>query len=139
MPVIIHRDVQESTKWNLRVFLRELNVRLRDTATAINTTRMGSVGSVSFTTAANASHRIWVPNEDFTLASISIVSTTAAGTVTPNINGVAVGGAPFAFTAAGVNHPITSANQAVALDVIGLTTAGLTGTATMTLNLERIN
>lgn len=33
---VTHRDVQESTKWNLRVFLRELNVRLRDLAQAVN-------------------------------------------------------------------------------------------------------
>jgi len=33
---VIHRDVQESTKWNLRVFLRELNVRLKELANAEN-------------------------------------------------------------------------------------------------------
>ena len=80
-----------------------------------------------------------MPNEEFRIASINIVSTTAAGTVTPNINGVAVGGAPFNFTTAGVNHTVATANDVVALDVIGLTTAGLTGIATMTLNIERIN
>lgn len=139
MALLVHRDVQHSERWVTRVFLREINSRLRELAQTLNVNRRESHPSVSLTTAANATTVVWLPNEAFDLESVNVYGTTAAGTVTPQINGVAVGGAPFNVTTTATNHPITSPNSATALDRVELLTAGLTGTMTASLNLRRVN
>lgn len=136
---IVHRDVQVSEPWSARVFIRELNARLREYASAMNANRRESCSHFSYVTAANATVAVWVANEEYDLESVSIVGTTSAGTATPRIDAVAVTGAPFNVTTTAATTQITGANRVSALSVVDVVTAGLTGTMTLSLNLRRVN
>jgi len=140
MPLVAHKDVQFTTGLEPREMLREINSRLKHLEQIVNNNRRGSmVAQVSYTTSANATKKIWIASEVFDLESVTIVSTTAAGSVDLSISGVAVGGGTFALTTAEVNHTITSPNSTVNLDSVELITAALTGECCVTLNLRRTN
>lgn len=139
MPNLIHRDVQAAEPWNLRVFLRELNTRLRGVAQVVTNNRTSSFPAVSFTTSTNATQVVWIAKEVFEIESLDVVGTTTAGTVDVEIGGVAVGGGTFAVTTSVVNHPVTSPRETAESSPVAIVTSGLTGQACVTLNLRRIN
>ena len=140
MTLLVHNDVQESEPWSIRVFLRELNTRLRDIRDTFNNNHRNTMSaSVSFTTGTNGTQCVWIASEIFDLESVSVVGTTAAGSIDLKIGGVAVGGGTFAVTTSVVEHTITAPNATVDLDDIELVTAGLTGQCCITLNLRRVN
>ena len=140
MGQIEHQDVQFAERVSFREYLRELNERIRTLVQTVSVNRSQSLASqIAFHTAANGTFPTWIAQEGWIIDSITVRSTTNAGTVTPTINGVNVGGVPFAVTNAVVTHPVTTPNILTADDVFALTTAGLTGTATFMVNIRRQN
>ena len=138
MGALDRQPIQWTTSLDLPRMVRQVNERLARIAVVVTDNYRGPQPWITWSTATNGTVPLWIPDESVRIESAHIVSTTAAGTVSPQIGGVAVGGAPFALTASTVKHETTSANEAAAGDVVSLVFAGLTGTATATLNIRRL-
>lgn len=130
--------IQWTPRLDLHELVRQLNKILRQVSLELTDTFRRSYPEVSWTTATNGTVPLWIPDENVRIEAVSIVSTTAAGSVSPQIGGAAVGGAPFNFTASTVKHEPTSANDATAQQLVSLVFAGLTGTATVTMKIRRL-
>ena len=138
MGALERQRIQWSTSLNLQRVVRQVNERLAQISAVVTENFRGSYPVVTWTTSVNGTVPLWIPDESVQIESAHIVSTTAAGTVAPQIDGVSVGGAPFSFTASVVRQAISSANEADAGALVSLVFAGLTGVATVTLNIRRL-
>lgn len=142
MPFIEHNDVQVSEPWNARVFIRELNTRFMDLVSVVNRNRQESgTDGVHGTKSLGppGASDIWLCTDHYILDHFCVVASAGSGDVTPEIGGVAVGGAPFTASTTPTRYIVTSPNTLAPLDMLGVSTgAGMTGTLTISMGLTRL-
>jgi hypothetical protein len=140
MARIEHSDVQVAEPWKPRVFIREINSRLKDVIDVVTQNRItGGHNNVMLSVALDATYPVWLATDDYDIESVSAVCSLGTGSLTPKIGGVNVGGVPFSVTATPTKFSITSPKMITPLDLLEFAVTGLTGTLSVSFELRRLS
>jgi hypothetical protein len=139
MARIEHSDVQVAEPWKPRVFIREINSRLKDLIDVVTQNRItGGLDYVYYVAWLNGNPPIWISADNYTIEAVNAVVSAGTCSLTPKIGGVAVGSAPLSVTTTATRFPITSPKTLAPLDVVNMGIAAIGGALTVSLELRRI-
>ena len=139
MPKLGNIRVQH-TGQDINALVMDLNRKLDAITRTVDSNRLDSgINNVIFVTSVNAAQPVWLSTADYTLESMSATLTSGTGSVTPRIDSVSVGGVAFSVTTAPTKFIITTPNTIADLQLLDVSTSGLTGVLTLSFELRRLN
>jgi len=138
MPFYEHRDIQFSPDTSWRDYLRDLNGKFKDVAKVINNNRRGTSSVISFNAPGNATYPFFISDDRYDITDVWYYSSGAAGTMSLDINGVAVTGSSQTPSATATSYQPTAANELSAGDRLSLVTSGTSGQTMVSVILRRL-
>lgn len=128
MPEVLHRPIGYAMKTTLGEVVRELNFALRDICQKATENFWYGYPQIDATVIVSTTQLIWLPQASYRVESISVKTSSGTASVTPRINGTAMGvtgGVPITATTTATRYLVTSGNTVVALDAVDLVVSGL--------------
>lgn len=139
MPIIDIRRVQLVNDMSLATLVRAINYTVEYITSAINENFRRGYPQIDSTFIVSATHIIWLPQEKFEVNAISVKSSSGTASMTPRINGTAmgvVGGVPITATTTATRYEINAANLVDRLDTVDMVISGLGPGANVVSALE---
>jgi hypothetical protein len=131
VPEFLLRRVQLAQNIGLPDVIRAVNDSIEQLVRIGTENWWRSYPQVDATIIANMTQIVWLPQEDYVVESIIVRASSGTASLTPRINGVAMGvagGTPIAVTATATRYAVTSANEAGLLDTVDMVVSGLVAT-----------
>ena len=140
MPKLGNIRVQH-TGQDINALVMDLNRKLDAITRTVDANRLDSgINNVTLQTTVNGTPYVWLSTADYTIESMTAKVSTGSATVRPRINATFVGGTlPFLVGLTPTKFKIATPNTIEALQILDVTTSGLTGTLIMSFEVRRLN
>lgn len=128
MPEVAYRPIAYALKMTMGELVREINSALREISDKATENYWYGYPQIDANVIVSTTQLIWLPQAAFRIESISVKTSSSTASVTPRINGTAMGvtgGVPITATTTATRYEIASANTVVALDTVDLVVSGL--------------